>query len=101
MKLLFRLVVALCLVTAFIAAHTEPAEARRGRGAAFAAGVATGIIGMGIIGAVEAERRYARGECYRGRRICEYVEPECYENRHGDLICPAPEKQCYRPLICD
>ncbi len=101
MKTISRLILALCLSAAVVAANTQTAEARKGRGAAFAAGVAAGIIGLGIIGAAEAEHRRAGRECYRGRRVCDVVERDCYENRYGDYICPAPERRCYRPLICD
>lgn len=100
MKFLAKALLGLSLALAIIATNTQTAEAGRGRGGAFAAGIATGILGMGIIGAAEARRR-AGGACYRGRRVCETVEPACFENRYGDYICPDVERRCYRPLICD
>jgi hypothetical protein len=103
MKTFIKLLAALGLAIAISAIPTHEAEARKGRGAAFAAGVAAGIIGLGIIGAAEADARarYGGGHCYKGRRVCDVVERDCFYNRAGDLICPAPERRCYRPTICD
>lgn len=101
MKTVLKLFAALGLALALVVSHSPEAEARKGRGAAFAAGVAAGVIGLGILGAAEAQARYSGGGCYKGRRVCEIIERNCFYSRSGDYICPAPERRCYRPTICD
>ncbi|MGL4397367.1 MAG: hypothetical protein ACRCS9_12560 [Hyphomicrobium sp.] len=83
------------------------ADARHGRGAGIAAGVAAGIIGLGILGATANARpryysRYDEGEyCYRGPRECHWAGRRCFENRWGDTVCRGGRYICERPLICE
>jgi hypothetical protein len=86
-----------------VAATVSDAEAgRRGR---VAAGVAAGIIGLGILGAAaEARDRgdyYERERCYPGPEECGYRERRCYENEYGDEVCRGGGYTCWRPTVCD
>lgn len=102
MKSVLKLFAALGLALALVVSTSPEAEARKGRGAAVAAGIAAGVIGLGILGAAEAEARHSGGGgCYKGRRVCDVIERDCFYSRAGDYICPAPERRCYRPTICD
>ncbi len=91
------------LTLAFGAAtvHVQPAEA--GRGGRVAAGVAAGIIALGILGgyAHSRGRRYHRAECFRGPRRCRWVRGGCWHDRYGDYICRRGYRKCWRPLYCD
>jgi hypothetical protein len=98
-------VMALTLAAGMAAASFDQAEAGRGRGVA--AGVAAGIIGLGILGAAaHARDRYDYeddydGGCYRGPRRCEWENRRCFENRYGDTVCRGGDYVCRRPMICD
>ena len=72
---------------------------RGGPGRGVAAGVAAGIIGLGILGAAASARGrggyYADdddyddgGGCYRGPRRCGWENRRCFENRYGDYRVP-------------
>jgi hypothetical protein len=90
-----------------MAANTAPAEA--GRGGRVAAGVAAGIIGLGVLGAYAhaRERHYYSGYrdddevCYRGPRECGWVGRRCFENRYGDEVCRGGRWTCWRDTVCD
>ena len=95
---------ALTLAAGIATVSVQQAEA--GRGGRVAAGVAAGIIGLGILGAAA----HARGDgyyddyddgCYRGRRRCHWEGRRCYEDRYGEEVCRGGERVCHRPLICD
>jgi hypothetical protein len=94
---------ALALVAGIVAATTQDAEARRGRG--FGAGLALGaILGLGIAGAYAGPRYYDDDDgptCYRGPRECGYVGRSCWHNRYGEKICRGGEYRCWRPVVCD
>jgi hypothetical protein len=98
-------VMALTLAAGMATASVGEAEAGRGRGVA--AGVAAGIIGLGILGAAAHARDrydyddYEEGGCYRGERHCEWRNRRCYENDYGDTVCRGGDYVCHRPLICD
>ena len=96
-------VMALTLAAGMAAASVDQAEAGRGRGVA--AGVAAGIIGLGILGAAaHARDGYDDdydGGCYRGPRHCEWENRRCFENRYGDTVCRGGDYVCRRPMICD
>src|SRR4029078_4708639 len=70
-------------------------EAQAGRGGGIAAGVAAGIIGLGILAAAGSAggrggyyyADYEGGGCYRGPRRCGWENRRCFENRYGDLVC--------------
>jgi hypothetical protein len=89
-------------------------EAQAGRGGGIAAGVAAGIIGLGILGAAASARGrggygydyddYDYGPepaCYRGPRRCGWENRRCFENRYGDLVCRGGDYVCRSPLICE
>ena len=95
--------VALALIVGVTASSPEPAEARGGRGVA--AGIAAGIIGLGVLGAYAhaRDRDYyaARGGCYPGPEECGWVNRRCFENRYGDVVCRGGRWTCWRPTYCD
>jgi hypothetical protein len=96
--LLFTLALAMALtVTSF-----DSAEARRGRGAAIAGGVALGILALGAAASSGRSHAYDRGGgCYRGPRECRWTGGECFYDRWGDRVCRGGYRECYRPTYCD
>lgn len=90
------------LALGVVASSVAPAEA--GRGGRVAAGVAAGIIGLGILGAYAHSRgRYYDSEpaCYRGPRECGWSGRSCYHNRWGDYVCRGGRYTCSRRVYCD
>jgi|GEM_PF-3052782 len=75
-----------------------------GPGAAFATGLAAGIIGMGIATAGPPPPPWYYGyygpACRPGPVTCREFVPPCFQNRFGDMICPAPEQRCYSQPVC-
>jgi hypothetical protein len=104
LKKAFSALLALTLVFGIAAATATDAEAgRRGR---VAAGVAAGIIGLGILGAAADARAYDRYEyegdrCYPGPEECGYRGGGCYENDYGEEICRRGRYTCWRSTVCD
>jgi hypothetical protein len=99
-------VLALALAAGMGITTVEQAQARHGAG--IAAGIAAGIIGLGIIGATAGPRRGyyydaydGPGDCYRGPRTCNWENRHCFENRYGDYVCRGGDYVCRRPLICE
>jgi hypothetical protein len=95
---------ALALIAGVSASSIQPAEA--GHGGRFAAGVAAGIIGLGVLGAIghARDRDYydARdGGCYPGPEECGWRGRRCFENRYGDYVCRGGRWTCWRPTYCD
>ena len=103
MRSLIKPVFALAVATGLMAANAAPASADYwGHGPGFAAGVAAGIIGLGIIGAEAArDRPYYGAACYPGPLECHMVEPPCFHNENGDYVCPRPERRCFHRQYCD
>jgi hypothetical protein len=103
-KILHRL---MALVLAAGLAGATVQEAQAGRGGGVAAGIAAGIIGLGILGAAANARGrdydyYDDGPaCYRGPRRCGWENRRCFENRYGDMVCRGGDWVCRRPMICD
>jgi hypothetical protein len=98
------LVLALTLACAVGASFADEAQAHDGAG--MAAGVAAGIIGLGILGATARPRYYydvydAPPPCYHGPRTCTWEHRYCFENSYGDYVCRGGEYICRRPLICE
>ena len=94
---------ALLLAFGTMAASVQPAEA--GRGGRVAAGVAAGIITLGILGAAahagrERHREYRR-TCYEGPRECYWRDRHCFYNRYGDYVCRGGDRICERRTICE
>ncbi len=104
MKKIMQALMALTLVVGVAASSIQPAEAHRsGRGVA--AGVAAGIIGLGILGAYahSRDREYYRasGECYPGPEECGWKNRRCFTNSWGDRVCRGGRWTCWRPTYCD
>ena len=95
---------ALTLALGVVTAQSTPAEAGRGRGVAV--GVAAGIIGLGVLGAIANanERHYYRrssGACYPGPEHCGYSNRRCFYDDYGDYVCRRGAYRCWRETICD
>lgn len=104
LKTIAHSLVAATLAVGVIASTAAPADA--GRGGRIAAGVAAGIIGLGILGAyAHARNRHyydgGYGGCYRGPRECGWSGRQCYENRWGDVVCRGGRYVCTRRTYCD
>jgi hypothetical protein len=100
LKKLTSLAIALALAVGLAVSTVEPAEA--GRGGRIAAGVAAGIITLGVLGALSSRGAYGYGPaCYEGPRECHWTGRRCHYNSRGDYICRGGNYQCYRPTICD
>jgi hypothetical protein len=103
LKKLLHPALALALVAGVMASSIETAEARGG--GRFAAGVAAGIIGLGLLGAYghARDRDYypAHDDCYPGPEECGWVNRRCFENRYGDYVCRGGRWTCWRPTYCD
>jgi hypothetical protein len=70
--------------------------------------VATGIIGMGIIGAARTAPppyyyygAYNDPRCHPGPLECRSFASPCFYNEFGEYICPLPERRCFHRAICD
>lgn len=90
---------ALTLALGIAGSLSDPAEAgRRGR----AAGIAAGIIGLGILGyyAHERDRHYYR-ECYSGPERCGWRGRRCFYNDYGDYECRGGRYTCRHEEYCD
>jgi len=106
LKKLAQSFMALALVIGMTASTIQPAEARGGR---FAAGVAAGIIGLGLLGAYghargrHYSREYYRAsdECYPGPEQCGWVDRHCFRNSWGDRVCRGGRWTCWRQTYCD
>lgn len=103
-KKILHSLLALALIGGVIASSIQPAEA--GRGGRVAAGVAAGIIGLGILGAYANARerehyREPRRYCHEGPRECAWTNRHCFYNRYGDYVCRGGEYKCYRRTYCD
>jgi hypothetical protein len=89
----------LALAMAVTVTTFDSAEARRGRNAAIAGGVALGILALGAAGAYGGPRDRVR--CHRGPRQCRWVGGDCYWSRWGERICSGGYRECFRPKYCD
>jgi hypothetical protein len=102
-KIMYPLMALLLAFGTVTATTTHPAEA--GRGGRIAAGVAAGIIGLGILGAyAHARDRHYRGYdevCYKGPKECGWVGRRCFENRWGEVVCRGGRWTCWRDTYCD
>ncbi len=98
---------AFVLAGGLMTANVQPASADYyGGGPAFAAGLATGIIGMGIIGAARSAPppyyygAYDDPRCHPGPLECNTFAPPCYTNEFGENVCPPPARRCFRRPVC-
>ena len=93
-------IMTLLLALALTTTSFDSAQARRGRTAAIAGGVALGILALGAADAY-SRSRYYRGGCYRGPRECRWVGRDCYRNSYGERVCEGGYRECWRPTYCD
>jgi hypothetical protein len=108
LKKLMSSLMALTMAFGIMAAVPSDAEARN-RGGRVAAGVAAGIIGLGVLGAYAhardhgGHRTYYRssGECYPGPERCGYTSRRCSYNSWGDYVCRGGQYRCWREEVCD
>ena len=101
---------ALALAAGVMAAQPTTAEAGH-NGGRVVAGVAAGIIGLGILGAYAnardreyyGPRTYYRssGGCYPGPERCGYSSRRCFYNDWGDYVCRGGQYRCWRETVCD
>ena len=102
MKKIMSAAMALTLMVGATLTSVQPAEAGR-RGVA--AGVAAGIIGLGILGAYShaRDREYYRAadDCYPGPEECGWTNRRCFVNSWGDRVCRGGRWTCWRPTYCD
>lgn len=99
---------AMTLALGMVTAQPSTAEAGH-RGGRIAAGVAAGIIGLGVLGAIAnaGERRHrgyyysSGGECYPGPERCGYTSRRCFYNNWGDYVCRGGQYRCWRETVCD
>jgi len=103
-KLMASLLAVTLAFGAVMTASTTSAEA--GRGGRVAAGIAAGIIGLGVLGAVANARerrhyRYDEEVCYKGPRECGWTGRRCFENRYGEEVCRGGRWTCWRDTICE
>lgn len=98
---LLQSLMALTLLVGVGAMSVKPAEA--GNGGRVVAGVAAGVIGLGILGAYAnaRERAYYDGGCYRGAPRCEWRPGRCFYTEYGERVCRRGYERCYRPTYCD
>ncbi len=86
---------ALALAAALMPATVSPAPADGWRGPGFGAGVAAGILGLGVMGAIEAERErdYYYGNygpaCHPGPLECRMYDSPCFHDEYGAYYLPA------------
>ena len=100
MKTALKSLLALSLTAGMITAPLHDAQAdRRGRGYGVGAGVAAGIIGLGILGAYSS-RGYAYSPACYSKEFCGYGERRCWENRYGETVCKSGEYRCYQRRVC-
>jgi hypothetical protein len=106
MKKIMQMALAVALAFAAVAGAHQPAQAGRGyghghhhgHGGGFAAGVAAGVIGLGVLSAYS----HARGPaCYSGPERCGWSDRHCFHNRYGDWVCRGGRYHCWRPTYCD
>lgn len=107
-KKLVSALMALTLLAGVTISSTAPAEA--GRGGRVAAGIAAGIIGLGVLGAYAQARdrgdyrysyRHRARDCYRGAEECGWVDRHCFRNRWGERVCRGGRWTCWRDEVCD
>lgn len=85
--------------------------AQAGHRGSLAAGIAGGLIGLGLLSAYAHARDhvYYRGHdyerypevCHRGPRECGWVGRRCFENPWGEVICRGGRWSCWRETYCD
>ncbi len=96
-------VLALAMAAGLLTAHAGPASADHwDHGPGFGAGLAAGIIGLGILSAEAArDHAYYGAYCHPGPVVCRMFEAPCFHNDYGDYVCPPPERRCFRRQFCD
>lgn len=108
-KILGLTLIATLSVSTFVTVSTNRAEA--GHGGSFAAGLAGGIIGFGLLStyAHAQERAYSGAYdydaspevCHKGPQQCGWVGRRCFENSWGEMVCRGGRWSCWRETYCD
>ena len=100
MKMIVKSLLAVGLAAGLTAASFDDAHARRGhRGYGVGAGVAAGIIGLGILGAYSSRGYAYSPACYQ-KETCGNVGRRCWENRYGETVCRSGEYRCWTRTVC-
>jgi hypothetical protein len=97
MKTVLKSLLVLGLAAGISSATLQEAQANR-RGYGVGAGVAAGIIGLGLLGAYSS-RGYASNACYQ-KETCGNVGRKCWENRYGETVCRGGEYRCWTRTVC-
>jgi len=101
MKMIAKTLLVLGVAAGITAGTFQEAEARRHRhGAGLAAGVAAGIIGLGVLGAYSS-RGYAYDRACYQKEHCGHVGRRCWENRYGETVCRGGEYRCWTKTYCN
>jgi hypothetical protein len=102
MKMIVKSLLVLGLATGIAAMSFQQeaqAQHRHHRGGyGIGAGVAAGIIGLGVLGAYSS-RGYAYSSCYQ-KETCGNVGRRCWENRYGETVCKGGEYRCWTRTVC-
>ena len=98
MKTMLKSLLAIGLAAGITTASLHEAKADR-RGFGVGAGVAAGIIGLGVLGAYSS-RGYAYSRACYEREFCNNVGRRCWENRYGETVCRGGEVVCRVRTVC-
>jgi hypothetical protein len=101
MKTMLKSLLALGLAAGISTATLSDAQAhRRGYGGyGVGAGVAAGIIGLGVLGAYSS-RGYAYSRACYEKEFCNNVGRRCWENKYGETVCRGGEVVCRVRTVC-
>ena len=69
-------------------------------GGGVAAGVAAGIIGLGLLGAYSSRGYASTRSCYE-KEHCDNVGRRCWENRYGETVWKGGEYRCWTKTSCN
>ena len=100
MKTILKSLLVVGLAAGISTASLHDAKADRRGGGGVAAGVAAGIIGLGILGAYSS-RSYAYAPACYNREVCGPAERRCWENRYGETVCRGGETRCWIRRVCN
>lgn len=99
MKTMLKSLLVLGLAAGISTASLQDAQAHYRRGYGVGAGVAAGIIGLGLLGAYSSRGYAYSPACYQ-REVCGNVGRRCWENRYGETVCRGGEYRCSLRTVC-
>lgn len=99
MKMIVKSLLAIGLAAGIASAPLQDAQAHSRRGYGVGAGVAAGIIGLGILGAYSSRGYAYSPACYQ-KETCGNVGRRCWENRYGETVCRGGEYRCWTRTVC-